>query len=70
MQYIVTFEEQLLVNKETRWVESSRIFTRREEVRNFLEFMYDSSPDTFRNAHVWTADELSHDVRSTVWFES
>ena len=69
MQYIVTFEERLLVEGDTRWIESSRILTRRQDVINFLEFMYGSKSNDIRNAQIWQADRIHYGVRPVVWFE-
>lgn len=70
MQYIVTFEERLLVEGDTRWIESSRILTKRQEAKNFLEFMYDAKSGNIRNVQIWQADRIHYGVRSVVWFES
>lgn len=69
MQYIVTFEERLLIEGDTRWVESSRILTRRQDVINFLEFMYGSKSNDIRNAQIWQADRIHYSVHPVVWLE-
>ena len=70
MFYVVTFEQKMQIGCEWTWIECSRIASNLEEAKDFLEFMYDTNEANFRHAHVWTATELEHEIKTTVTFGS
>ena len=70
MVYVITFEQKMQIGHEWKWIECSRIADYAEEAKDFLEFMYDTNQANFRHAHVWTATELEHEIKTTVTFGS
>lgn len=68
MNYIVTFEETMIVHHEVTWIKGARIFEHIDEARDFLELMYSTNKGSFRYAHLWKADEIAHKVTATVEF--
>lgn len=70
MVYVITFEQKMQIGHEWMWIERARIADTIEEAKDFLEFMYDTNQANFRHAHVWTATELEHEIKTTVTFGS
>ena len=70
MIYVITYEQKMQIGREWKWIERSRIADYAEEAKDFLEFMYDTNQANFRHAHVWTATELEHEIKTTVTFGS
>lgn len=70
MVYVITYEQKMRIGHEWEWIERSRIADYAEEAKDFLELMYDTNQANFRHAHVWTATELEHEIKTTVTFGS
>lgn len=68
-RYVVTFEERIRDGCDLVWYEGSRIFDDLETVRDFLEFMYSTGEENFRQARVWCGVEVIHTTEVKVVFD-
>lgn len=68
--YVVTFKEHYKYNYANDWVTSSREYENLDEVKEFVEFLYEEgNRDVIKDIHVYRADELEYTVTAKVAFK-
>lgn len=68
--YVVTFKEHYKHNYVNDWVASSREYENLDEVKEFVEFLYEEeNRDVIKDIHVYRADELKYTVTAKVAFK-
>lgn len=67
--YIVTFEERYHAGADG-YIESSRIYDALDEVKEFVEYLYEPEVNgDIINIRVWRAEEIKYDVVTKVTFD-